>query len=189
MTKITGKRPGAVYFVRPLGGLMALIGLAMTAGGGYLATHGGSRYFLFMGLMLTVAAGLLIGLQPAGAWIYALAFLLTLCWAIWDAGFSFWPLFSRLFMFGVLDLLVTLAYPPLKARQGDTGLHRACYGLAALLALCLAASLGYTLVPTPIVRAHGRRYRSTPCHRAQSRKIGCIGATPPPAIASPHWTR
>ncbi|WP_174249744.1 hypothetical protein [Candidatus Sodalis sp. SoCistrobi] len=31
MTKITGKRPGAVYFVWPLGALMALIGLALTA--------------------------------------------------------------------------------------------------------------------------------------------------------------
>nr|WP_041867007.1 hypothetical protein [Sodalis glossinidius] len=102
---------------------MALIGLALTAGGGYLATQGGSRYFLFMGLMPTVAGGLLIGLQPAGAWVYALAFLLTLCWAVWEAGLSFWPLFSRLYMFGVL----------------------------ALLALCLTASLGYTLVPTPIV--------------------------------------
>lgn len=153
MAKRMGKRTGGVYFVWALGGLMAIIGLALATGGGYLVAVGGSRYFLLMGLAMTLAAVLILCRRPAGAWLYGLAFLLTLCWAVWEVGLSFWPLFSRLFMFGVLALLVTLAYPQLSARRGEAGSRRGGYGLAALLTICLAGGLGYTFVPTPLVSA------------------------------------
>lgn len=153
MANSSGKRSIGIYLIWLLGGLMGVIGLALAIGGGYLATLGGSLYFLVMGLAMLIAAVLIIKRKPAGAWLYALAFVLTIAWALWDVGLTFWPLFSRLFMFGVLAFLVALAYPWLKKQVGGTGRGAPSYVLAALLAIALVAGFGYTFVPAPIVAA------------------------------------
>src|SRR5471032_2775733 len=111
-----------------LSALMVVIGLTLSIGGAYLATLGGSLYFLLMGLALIVSAVLIFKGKPSGAWLYAVAFVLSIIWAVWDAGLAFWPLFSRLFTFGVLAFLTALA-------------------------VALIAVFGNTLVPTPIISA------------------------------------
>lgn len=95
--------------------LMLLMGLYMTIGGGVLLGKGGSWYFVLMGLALLASAALLLARRRAGAHLYALAFVLTLVWAWWDAGWEFWPLVSRLMVFAVLGLLVALGYAQLEA--------------------------------------------------------------------------
>ncbi|MDN5539214.1 membrane-bound PQQ-dependent dehydrogenase, glucose/quinate/shikimate family [Comamonas sp.] len=95
--------------------LMLLMGLYMTIGGGVLLGKGGSWYFVLMGLALLASATLLLARRRAGAHVYALAFVLTLVWAWWDAGWEFWPLVSRLMVFAVLGLLVALGYAQLEA--------------------------------------------------------------------------
>ncbi|BDR09876.1 membrane-bound PQQ-dependent dehydrogenase, glucose/quinate/shikimate family [Comamonas thiooxydans] len=98
-----------------VGLLMLLMGLYLTIGGGILLGKGGSWYFVLMGLALLVSAALLLARRRAGAHLYALAFVLTLVWAWWDAGWEFWPLVSRLMVFAVLGLLVALGYGQLEA--------------------------------------------------------------------------
>ncbi len=98
-----------------VGLLMLLMGLYMTIGGGILLGKGGSWYFVLMGLALLVSAALLLARRRAGAHLYALAFVLSLVWAWWDAGWEFWPLVSRLMVFAVLGLLVALGYAQLEA--------------------------------------------------------------------------
>lgn len=98
-----------------VGLLMLLMGLYLTIGGGILLGKGGSWYFVLMGLALLVSAALLLARRRAGAHLYALAFVLTLVWAWWDAGWEFWPLVSRLMVFAVLGLLVALGYAQLEA--------------------------------------------------------------------------
>lgn len=133
--------------------LMIVIGLTLGIGGAYLITLGGSFYFLLMGLSLIVSAVLIFKGKPSGAWLYAVAFVLSVIWAVWDAGFAFWPLFSRLFTFGVLAFLVALAYPLLKARAGMVAHKRSSFSLAAILAIALIAAFANTFVPTPIISA------------------------------------
>lgn len=153
MLNQSSKRSTGVYLMWALGALMGIIGLAIGIGGGWLVSLGGSLYFLLMGLAMIISAVLIIKLKPAGAWLYALAFVLSVIWAIWDAGLNFWPLFSRLFMFGVLAFLVALAYPFLKKRAGREGTKTASYSLAGLMAVALVAGFGYTFVPAPIISA------------------------------------
>ena len=54
----------------------------------------------------------------AGAWLYALFLVGTALWALVDVGLVFWPLFSRLFMFGVIGMVVALVYPLLARANG-----------------------------------------------------------------------
>ncbi|CAI1952290.1 glucose/quinate/shikimate family membrane-bound PQQ-dependent dehydrogenase [Serratia fonticola] len=153
MAKTGNKRSIGNYLMWLLGGLMGVIGLALAIGGVYLASLGGSLYFGLMGVVMLIAAVLVIKLKPAGIWVYALAFVFTLIWALWDVGLDFWPLFSRLFMFGVLAFLAALAYPWLKKRAGHRVRGFVSYSLAGLLAVALVAGFGYTFVPTPLVAA------------------------------------
>lgn len=68
-----------------LGVLIALIGLGLVDGGGYLIVLGGSWYFLLMGLAMLVSGLMIARRKPQSAWLYGLALILTAIWAVWDA--------------------------------------------------------------------------------------------------------
>ncbi|MFT4191399.1 MAG: glucose/quinate/shikimate family membrane-bound PQQ-dependent dehydrogenase [Comamonas sp.] len=152
-----------------VGALLLLFGLAFTGGGAYLATLGGSWYFVLAGLGLLASAVLIFKRRTAGAWLFALVTVLTVIWALVDSGLDFWKLFSRLFAFGVLSLLVALIYPTLKrAAGGQSG--RGAYALAAALLVVVAGSFAATFVPHPTVAANGTGPGLTPVDPAQAQK-------------------
>lgn len=137
-----------------LGGLMALIGLAIGIGGAYLVSLGGSWYFLLMGIVMLVSAVLIFRKKTSGLVLYALAFICTIFWAISDAGMDFWPLFSRLFTFAVLAFLAAIAWPILRTANGVATVKKApAYGIAAVLAVCMLVSAGWMFVPQVQVAA------------------------------------
>ena len=137
-----------------LGVIIALLGLALAAGGVKLVGLGGSCYFLVGGLVMAIAGLLIARYKPAGAWLFAAFLLATAVWAVSDVGLVFWPLFSRLFMFSAVGLAVTLVYPLLtRANGGVPG--RGSYGVAAVLAVALAVAAGNMFVAHPTVAATG----------------------------------
>jgi len=115
-----------------------VFGLFFAAGGGYLVTLGGSWYFLLAGLGMIASAFLLFKQRVAGAWLFAAVMVLTVIWALVDAGLVFWPLVSRLFALAVLSLLVALVYPTLRKVNGLPG-GQGGYLLGGLLAIAMAA--------------------------------------------------
>ena len=152
-----------------VGVLIALVGVALLAGGGYLISLGGSWYFLLMGLAV-LASGLLIAARkPAGAWLFAVALLGTLGWALADVGLEFWPLFSRLFTFGVIGLVIALLYPTLKKAAGSQG-GKGAYALAGVLGVALIAAFGGTFVPHAPVAATGSGPAVTPVDPEHAQK-------------------
>ena len=106
-----------------LAALIVLIGLFMTGAGIWLAVLGGSVYYVLMGLALLLSGYLLWKRSLLGVWLYALAFIATVIWAVWEAGWEFWPLVARVFAFAVLAFLVTL--PRNALGLGCAG-HRHC---------------------------------------------------------------
>lgn len=108
-----------------LAGLMAIIGLAVGGLGFKLVTVGGSGYFLIMGVVMVIAAILIFINRSSGIVLYGIAFVASLFWAVSDAGWDFWPLFSRLFTFAVLAFLCALVWPYLRAANGDTPVKKA----------------------------------------------------------------
>lgn len=141
--------PALAGLSRALGLVIALCGIALAYGGAKLLALGGSLYFLPMGLAM-LASGVLLALRKtSGAWLYGAAVIATLIWAVIDAGFSFWPLFSRLMLPLGFAMLVALLYPSLKG----AGSGRAAYGVAAALLVALLGMLVYAFVPHPVVAA------------------------------------
>ncbi|MFZ5719321.1 MAG: membrane-bound PQQ-dependent dehydrogenase, glucose/quinate/shikimate family, partial [Pseudomonadota bacterium] len=86
------------------GGLVALVGLALLAGGGWLIYLKGTPYYFLAGAALIATGVLLVRRHPAAGLVYAAVLAATLGWAIWEAGFHFWPLLPRLFAPAVLGL-------------------------------------------------------------------------------------
>ncbi|MFJ2689023.1 glucose/quinate/shikimate family membrane-bound PQQ-dependent dehydrogenase [Pseudomonas sp. NPDC087336] len=148
----SGAAAGSKWLLTGLGVLIALIGLGLAGGGGYLIALGGSWYFLLMGLAMLVSGLMIARRRPLGAWIYGLALILTAVWAVWDAGLEYWPLVSRVLTFAVIGLVVALIYPTLVRASGASG-GRGAYGLAGILGVGVVATMAYMFVPTHVVKA------------------------------------
>ncbi|WAH52865.1 glucose/quinate/shikimate family membrane-bound PQQ-dependent dehydrogenase [Pseudescherichia vulneris] len=133
-----------------LAGLLIIIGLAIGIPGIKLVSLGGSVYFLVMGVAMLISALLIIKNRTSGIVLYALAFIASAIWAVSDAGWEFWPLFSRLFTFGVLALLAALLWPFLTASTNK----KPAFGLAAVIALVLLVSAGWMFKPQTLVTAN-----------------------------------
>lgn len=104
-----------------LAGLMLIIGLAIGILGAKLALVGGTLYFALMGVVMVIAAVLIFRRRRGGILLYAVAFIASVIWAIGDAGWNFWPLFSRLFALGVLAFLAALVWPFLASPPAKKG--------------------------------------------------------------------
>jgi quinate dehydrogenase (quinone) len=137
-----------------LGIIILLAGLCMFAGGSYLITLGGSWYFALAGLGMTLGGLQLVRRRASGAVVFLLVFLASIVWSVWDVGFAFWPLFSRLMALAVLALFVLLAMPWL--RNGEKSLiSKIAYAGAAVLTVALSATFYAVLQPQPIQTAEG----------------------------------
>jgi quinate dehydrogenase (quinone) len=148
----SGAAVGGKWLLRGLGVLIALIGLGLAGGGGYLIALGGSAYFLLMGLAMLVSGLMIARCKPQGAWLYGLALILTVIWAVWDTGFEYWPLVSRVLTFAVIGVVVALIYPTLLRSSGATA-GRGAYGLAGILGIGVVATMAYMFVPTHVVKS------------------------------------
>jgi quinoprotein glucose dehydrogenase len=89
-----------------LGALMILLGLVLTAGGGWLLWLGGSIYYFCTGIGLVWAGYRLTQSRPEGAWLYLFIFASTLLWAWWEVGFRGWSWVPR--VAGPLVLLLVM---------------------------------------------------------------------------------
>lgn len=152
-----------------LGMLAMLMGAFLAAGGAYLAALGGSWYFVLAGLALLVSGLLIAKRRTTGAWLFALTFAATAAWAVWDAGWHFWPLVSRLVAFAVLGLLVAFAYPALVRRSGGTP-GRGAHAVAAVLAVALVMTAVYAFVPAPVIAAQGPAPAIVPVNPQEAQK-------------------
>lgn len=113
-----------------LAGLMLIIGLAIGILGTKLASVGGTWYFAIMGLVMVIASLLIFRNRRGGIVLYAVAFAASIVWAISDAGWTYWPLFSRLFALGVLAFLAPLFglfFPAHRQKKARPSPSRACW--------------------------------------------------------------
>src|SRR5690606_35889882 len=74
-------------------GVMALI---FIGAGGYLATLGGSLYYVVAGVLFLISAVLLFRGERRGAWMFGLSLAITVAWALFEVGFDGWALMPRI---------------------------------------------------------------------------------------------
>jgi len=93
------------------GGLVALVGLPLLVGGGWLIFVGGSPYYMLAGAAVLATGVMLVRRHPMAGLVYAAILGVTLAWGLWEAGFEFWPLLPRLFAPAVLGLFILAVIP------------------------------------------------------------------------------
>lgn len=96
-----------------LGGVIALIGIILLAGGVWLLLLGGSPYYAITGAAMLVSGLLLMRGRLRGAWLYIAVVALTVLWALWEVGGNGWALVPRVIAPLVLLFAVLLVMPTL----------------------------------------------------------------------------
>jgi quinoprotein glucose dehydrogenase len=131
--------------------LIALIGLVLTGGGGWLLSLGGSPYYLVTGIAFIVTAILLLRRSSAALWLYALVILGSLGWGIWEVGFDWWQLGPRGGFIVLLGLWLML--PAIRRPLGfasPTGTSYAASALPLAVAVLVAVGVaGFSLTQDP----------------------------------------
>jgi len=100
-----------------LGSVIALIGIILAIGGGWLAALGGSLYYLLVGIAMIASGLLLIRRNIWGGWLYCAVFVATLIWAFAEVGMNGWALVPRVVAPLVLLIAVLLVLPMLSTAR------------------------------------------------------------------------
>lgn len=143
MANTTSSGGAGGIFAKLVGIIVALAGLALGAGGAYLATLGGSWYYLIAGALMLIAGIQLFRSQISGAVIYGIVFIGTFLWAAWESGLNYWRWIPRLDIVLILAILVALVTPALK--NGPS--RKAGFSLAGVLFLGLVVAGALAFLP------------------------------------------
>lgn len=115
------------------GALLAVLGLK-------LVRLSGSPYYLVTGLVWFVTGVLILMRRPAGLYLYALSFIATLAWAIWESGLNGWALVPRLDL-ALLFLIFAVMLMPAQRADGSRGYRRYGVGLVAVTVIGLGIAI------------------------------------------------
>ncbi|WP_281822966.1 membrane-bound PQQ-dependent dehydrogenase, glucose/quinate/shikimate family [Sphingobium sp. BS19] len=140
-----------------VGGLLALIGAVLVVGGVWLAAIGGSLYYFLAGVGLVGSGALLARGRSLGAWIYVTIWVLTVIWALWEAGLNGWALIPRVVGPSVLLVLVLLVLPILRGWRWRTALSAA----AGVILLLVISGFAISRINEPNIGALPRVNAST----------------------------
>jgi membrane-bound PQQ-dependent dehydrogenase (glucose/quinate/shikimate family) len=90
--------------LRVTAALIGILGLPMAWYGAQLAIAGGTPYYLSAGVLMAASAVALWRARSIGFFVFAAVLLLTLGWAVYEAGNSFWLVGSRIWLIGLLSI-------------------------------------------------------------------------------------
>lgn len=135
-----------------VGILFVLAALPLVWGGVQLISLGGSWYYLIAGLGVALSGILIAVRRFAGIWLYAVIFLATIVWALWESGLEFWPLVPRLVAPAVLAVIAALIAPLFPAAAPRS--KALPFAAAAVLVLGLAATAFYAFQPHGVTRTN-----------------------------------
>jgi quinoprotein glucose dehydrogenase len=121
--------------------VVALMGVALVAGGAWLVVLGGSPYYLVAGAMLLLTGWLLAMRRTEALWVYAVLLLGTMGWAIYEVGFDFWSLAPRGDVLVPLGVWLLLPFITTHLARGMRGARWAMGAALAIAVIVLAASL------------------------------------------------
>jgi quinoprotein glucose dehydrogenase len=131
--------------------VLVLLGLVLGGLGAWLASLGGSWYYVLAGVGLLVSGVLLWGNRRAGALWFGLVFVGTLLWTWWESGSDYWRWVPRLGLIVGIGFVLSLLLPTLD-RPVSRKLSRS---LAGVLAVVFVAAFVLAFVPHGITAAKG----------------------------------
>lgn len=145
MSTLLAPSPAPVpWLARVLGAALLILGFVMMAAGGLLASLGGSWFYALSGLAWAVIGALMWGRLREAVLGYALYFLATLAWSLWEVGLDWWPLGARLGVPFVIGAVLLALVPTMRRHLPLDDPRRVAWRSPP--ALVLAAALGAFVV-------------------------------------------
>lgn len=93
---------------------LGIFSLAMLIGGVWLIALGGSWYYGLAGAGSLVTAVLIARRLRSAIPLFAVIWVLTVIWALWEVGLDWWGLVPRLVAMTVIFVLILLLMPALR---------------------------------------------------------------------------
>ncbi|HZQ40524.1 MAG TPA: hypothetical protein VFA87_07015, partial [Rhizomicrobium sp.] len=118
--------------------LLLITGLGLALPGAYLATIGGSLYYVVAGLLILVSAFLVLRRRVLGICLYWAVLLVTFAWSLWEVGLDGWALMPRLVFLSVGALWLLWLAPtdqPVSSRMRVWSSLALIAGLVAVLGI------------------------------------------------------
>lgn len=153
-----------------LGVALSLSGLFFAIEGGKLISLGGSWYFLIAGIVMLFSAVQYFRSKSSAVVWFILVFLGTLIWALFDAGWDFWPLVSRLMVPTGFMLFGFATWPALRQREGKSSFSKPSYALAVVLAAGVLGAFVQMFQPHPTVAFKGEELPLIPVEPNKAQK-------------------
>lgn len=152
--KAKPSRFGLTFWTILLALLLTVMGLFFLIGGIKLIAVGGSWYFALGGVLVLLSA---VGLLLKKSWsvpVYALFFMVTVAWALYEVGIDFWPLHSRLMVPTGFMMLMLFTLPSLRRYESHANTLKAIGNWGGILSLLgLVGGLYGMFLPHPTVKA------------------------------------
>ena len=140
---------------RAFGVLLAVLGVALAAGGIWLAALGGSLFYLPAGVAMAAVGVQLFRRRASALWIALGLLVVAVAWALWEVGGDFWQLVPRLIAFLVVALVAAAAAPLLRRGEAPALGCKPAALLSAVLAVAIVAFFAGMFRPHPTVVASG----------------------------------
>ncbi|AJZ49419.1 hypothetical protein J167_02697 [Xanthomonas citri pv. citri] len=171
-----------------LGGVIALLGAVLLAGGVWPAALGGSWYYAPAGAAMLVAGVLLFRGRNAGAWWFAGVVAVSLLWTWWESGSDYWRWVPRLGLIVGLALVLALLLPKLQRPVSRT----VSRSLAGALAVVFVVAFALAFMPHGVTEADGALAHAAGVlgglvTRDTSAPVAASGAQPANAPADGDW--
>ena len=99
-----------MLMLRITAAVIAALGIPMAVLGAQLWDAGGTPYYVIAGLGMTAAAADLWRVNGRGFYVFAGVLLLTLAWAVYEAGISIWLVGSRIWIVGLLAIWLCMPF-------------------------------------------------------------------------------
>ncbi|MDU5864541.1 MAG: PQQ-binding-like beta-propeller repeat protein, partial [Acinetobacter sp.] len=126
-----------------------------------------SWYFLISGLFITISAISIFRKKALGVWIFAVVFIGTVIWSLIDAGWEFWPLFSRLMFPAGLFAALLFTLPSIRRYQFQNGSASSAYAVGGLVVVGMLIALYQMFQPHPTVASSGQKLPLVPVDPAK----------------------
>ena len=130
---------GSLIYKRVLAALVCLCGFGLLGGGVWLASLGGSLFYVLLGAALIAIAALLLRQSVWALWLAAATIIVTMLWAIWEVGLDWWQLAPRGDVVVLLGALIALPWCT-KTLGQPYGRRYARLGLAGSVVLAIGVA-------------------------------------------------
>ena len=128
------------------------IGLPMTWLGAELVFTGGTPYYVVAGILMSLSAVELWRERPRGFFLFSAVLLLTLAWAVYEAGAEFWLVGSRIWLVGILWLVLCTPMTRRRLWPDDTPVpfRTRTLQVGAVASVLVLAAMTFNLVSTDV---------------------------------------